>query len=161
MKMLLAVLLPLGFAALPCGGATPEPQEWPEPYQYCNVFTSRACFGIIGGDKLGMEIVMDFVIHSVSFPSGRTATIYSGYHPSLSDRSGARFEKCAEPKGFPDCRRRNLDDGGVELIVRAEENGHAFHVTVSPGTKGAANIESFLRNIKPCRRIENTLQCAP
>ena len=131
------------------------------PYVFCNVFASDACFGIAQGDKLSMEIVIDFVLYHISFSSGRSATIYSGYHPDLSKSQGKTFEKCGN-NSFTECKRRNLDDGGVELLAQRDKQSQFLHVIVSAGAaKDTPLVESFLQNIRSCIRTGDAIRCVP
>lgn len=161
MKLLVSLLL-FSILAAQSAAADQQPRNRQQgPYHLCNVFTSDACFGIAQGDKLNMEIVTDFVLYHVSFPFGRIATIYSGFNPTLADSPGGKFERCLKPNGFENCRRRSLDDGGFEFIANREKEGRQLHVIVSGGKDGAPLVDSFLENIRSCRRSGNTIHCAP
>lgn len=132
-----------------------------EPYIYCNVYTSGACFGIAQGDKLEMEIVIDYVFYHISFSFGRNATIYSGFNPALVTSQSMQFEKCLGGNHFDECKRRNLNDGGVEFLARPNKNSPFLHVIVSGGTDGISFVESFLQNIRACSKSGNNIRCKP
>jgi|ERR1039457_1610045 hypothetical protein len=151
------------FVTVDLGASAGEsPQEIRNgPYLFCNVFTSSACFGIAQGDKLNMEIVTDFVLYHISFSFGRSATIYSGFNPNMSASHGKNFEKCVGHNDFAECKRRNLDDGGIEFLARKDKDSQFLHVVISAGADGISLADSFLQNVRACSRSSGVISCTP
>ena len=130
-------------------------------YLFCNVYLSSACFGIAQGDKLTMEVVADYVLYRVDFAFGRSATIYSGHNPAVQASPTTKFEKCRGLRGFAECRERNLDDGGVEFLARSNARAPFLHLVLSAGNGRTAEVDSFLQNIRACRRKGDIIDCDP
>lgn len=131
------------------------------PYIYCNVTLPDACFGIATGDKLTMEMVIDFVLYKVKFSSGRSATIYYGFNPTPSDKRGTEFISCSGMNGFGVCKIRSLENSGRELIAARDEKSEILHVIISDGSKGEESLKFFINNIRACKQTDSTISCAP
>lgn len=131
------------------------------PYIYCNVTLPDACFGIAAGDKLTMEIVIDFVLYKVKFASGGSATIYYGFNPSSSDKRGTDFIACSGMNGFGVCKKRTLKNGDMELIAARDGRSEALHIIVAGDSKDQEIPNSFINNIRACKQTDSTISCAP
>ena len=132
----------------PAAASGPTESTDNSEYKFCNVFLADACFGIVAGDFLTAQVVIDFMLYDIRFASGGTARIYSGYHPAMQS-SAERFTNCGWEHQFSQCKYRELSDGRTEYLARRTERSAAVHVLtddrVSPST-----ISSFLKNVKPC-----------
>jgi len=123
----------------------------------CNVFASGACFGVAPGDKLTMEVIVDFVQYQVAFAGGGLATIYSGYNPSVAQSPA--WKPCVSVMGFNDCRERRPQADVIEVIARRDENAPYVHVVVTPKNTPADLIKAFLKTVHPCRRADLSVSC--
>jgi len=103
-----------------------------DPYSYCVVYASRACFGVAPGDQVVVSAPADFVVYDVTLSSGAQGRIYSGMHANIR---GAPFEERAEA-----CIDEDRD---CAFLVRTGNQVRGYY------TYGGAEVEITFSQIEP------------
>jgi len=133
------------------------------PYIYCNVYLQDACFGVGSGDRLEMQIPVDFSLYRVSLAGGARAEIYYGTNPALPKAVEGEAKWHSENGDF---RRFDATDmeGEVETNYvyqpASSKVGNIIHVKVFSSAKNGDIVKSFIENFRPCRASGPSLQCA-
>jgi len=126
---------------------------------HCNVFWVNFCFAVGSGDRLSMEIPVDYVLYQVTLAGRGKATIYVGQQPDKSEFDEKAALQCDWPSGFEYCKL--LDDGKrVEMHASRSDRFVKVHLIVE-GSMADPQIDSFVQGIRACRRSGSGLACGP
>lgn len=174
MKKLIAISLLLLMALLTsCAKSSPDARnseasvsavvQRQGPYVYCNVYLQDACFGVGPGDRLEMQIPVDFSIYRVSLAGGARAEIYYGTNPALPKDVKGEARWHSESGDF---RRFDEPDASGAVVANyvyrsaGSKAGNIIHVKVYSSEKDGGVVKSFIENFRPCRASGPSLQCS-
>lgn len=133
------------------------------PYVYCNVYLQDACFGVGSGDRLEMQIPVDFSLYHVTLAGGARAEIYYGTNPALPKVVEGEVKWHSENGNF---RRFDAIDAGGEDETNyvyqsaGSKMGNIIHVKVFSSAKNGDIVKSFIENFRPCRASGSSIQCS-
>jgi hypothetical protein len=133
------------------------------PYIYCNVYLQDACFGVASGDRLEMQIPVDFSLYQVSFAGGARAEIYYGTNPALPKVVKGEVKWHSENGEF-----RRFDAAGTGGVTETNyvyqpagsKIGNIIHVKVFSAAKDGETVKSFIENFRPCKANAPSIQCS-
>jgi len=127
-------------------------------YVYCNVYLDSVCFGITSGDRLQMDIPVDFVLDTVQLRGGAKVDVYAGFNPQdVFDKKSPK--RCPAVSDASKCLYLKAADQ-YDILYGAANAGLLIHVHISGVTpSNKAVVEDFLSGFHACHRAGQSTDC--